>query len=125
MRKSKVGVVTKVRRSQKTFKDYKTFERTEGSNLYPSPTLNLCLQDAGRKIQVIHDSMDIVKEIIKLINLSPKRKTLFGSKLVDNNQAGGTITPLCPTHWTVQTAALDSVITSTVVLSHKFTNECE
>ena len=39
MRKSKVGVVTKVRRCQKTFEGYKTFEHTEGSNLRPSPNM--------------------------------------------------------------------------------------
>ena len=77
-------------------------------------SFNHCLQVAGRKSTVICDSMDIVKEIIKLINLSPKRKTLFGSKLVDNDQAGGTITPLCPTRWTLRTAALESVITQYV-----------
>ena len=68
-------------------------------------SLNLCLQDAGRKLPVIRDSMDIVKEIVKLINYSPKRKTLFGSNLFDNDQASGNIISLCPTCWTVRTAA--------------------
>ena len=73
-------------------------------------SLNLCLQDAGRKIQVIHNGMDVVKEIVKLIKFSPKRKTLFSYKLQDNDQPGGTIAPLCPTCWTCRTAALESVI---------------
>ena len=77
-------------------------------------SLNLCLQDAGRKVHVIRDSMDLVKEIVKLINYSPKRKELFGSKLLDNKQAGGTITPLCPTRWT---AAFDSVIKQYVAIT--------
>ncbi len=59
-------------------------------------SLNLCLQDASRKINLIRDSMDVVKEIVKLINFSPKKKTLFGSNLADNDPAGGTIAPLCP-----------------------------
>ena len=41
MRKSKVGVVMKVRRCGKKFEAYKTLERTEGSNLRPSPTLDI------------------------------------------------------------------------------------
>ena len=73
-------------------------------------SLNLCLQDAGRKIQVIRDGMDVVKEIVKLINFSPKRKTLSSCKLQDNDQPDGTIAPLCLTHWTCRTAALESVI---------------
>ena len=54
--------------------------------------------------------MDVVKEINKLINYSPKRKTLFGQKLVEHDKDGGTIKPLCPTRWTVRTAALHSVL---------------
>ena len=73
-------------------------------------SLNLCLQDACRKINLIRDSMDVVKEIVKLINFSPKRKILFGSNLADNDQAGRTIAPLCLTRWTVQTAAFESVL---------------
>jgi len=45
-------------------------------------SLNRCLQNSGRKIQVIRDGMDVVKEIVKLIIFSPKRKTLFMSKLM-------------------------------------------
>ena len=46
-------------------------------------SLNLCLQDAARSIIIIHDAMDTVREIVKLINYSSKRKALFASKLCE------------------------------------------
>ena len=62
---------------------------------------NLCVQDAGRKITVFRNAIDIIREIVKLINFSPKRKTLFLDKVLEHNHAaGGTIKPLCPTCWT-------------------------
>lgn len=79
-------------------------------------SLNLCLQDVGRRITVIRDAMDVVREIVKLINFSPKRKTLFSSKSAESNQAGGTLKPLCPTRWTVRAAAMKSVIDKYTVL---------
>ena len=53
MRKPKVGVVTKVRRCRKTFEGYKTFERTEGSNLRPTPKLNVLVINL-QYINVVH-----------------------------------------------------------------------
>ena len=52
----------------------------------------------------------MVKEINKLVNYSPNRKTLFLHKLTEHDKDGGTIKPLCPTHWTVRTAALNSIL---------------
>ena len=43
--------------------------------LYP------CLQDAGRKITMIRDALDTVKEIGELIRFSPKRSHLFHKKM--------------------------------------------
>ena len=45
-------------------------------------SLNLCLQDAGRDMKLLRDSIDLVREISQLINFSPKRKHLFGDKVV-------------------------------------------
>ena len=39
--------------------------------------LNLCLQDASKKLVYIRDSLFIVREISKLIHYSPKRLHLF------------------------------------------------
>ena len=43
--------------------------------------LNLCLQDAGRKLDFLRDALDIVKEIAKLIKFSSKRSHLFLDRL--------------------------------------------
>ena len=75
-------------------------------------SLNLCLQDAGRQISLLRDALDTVRDIVKLINYSPKRKTLFSEKLHDHsvscNSSG--LKPLCPTRWTVRAEAIDAVI---------------
>lgn len=39
--------------------------------------LNLCLQSAGRKLDFLCDSLNMVKEIAKLIKFSPKRSHLL------------------------------------------------
>ena len=40
-------------------------------------SLNLCLQDAGKEIQLQRDALDIVKEISQLIKFLPKQSHLF------------------------------------------------
>ena len=75
-------------------------------------SLNLCLQDAGSQIPLLRDALDTVRDIVKLINYSPKRKTLFSEKLHDHsvscNNSG--LKSLCPTRWTVRAEAIDAVI---------------
>ena len=75
-------------------------------------SLNLCLQDAGRQIPLLRDALDTVRDIVKLINYSPKRKTLFSEQAHDRsvscNSSG--LKPLCPTRWTVRAEAIDAVI---------------
>ena len=46
--------------------------------------LNLCLQDVGRQNHLLRDAMDIVREIVGLINRSPKRTHLFNEKLMQS-----------------------------------------
>jgi len=75
-------------------------------------SLNLCLQDTCRQIVAVRDAMDIAREIHKLINYSPKRKTLFTQLATGEDRSSGTIKPLCPTRWTVRTAALESILTN-------------
>ena len=60
--------------------------------------------------------MDIVREIVKLINYSPKRKHLFSEKLLQSNGPKCGIKPLCPTCWTVRTEAIDAVIKQYTVI---------
>ena len=63
-------------------------------------SLNLCLQDVARQ----------VREIVGLINYSPKRTHLFGEKLANSDGPKCGIKPLCPTRWTVRTEAMDAII---------------
>ena len=79
-------------------------------------SLNLCLQDAGRQIQALRDAIDIVWEIVKLINYSPKRKHLFSEMLIESDGPHCGIKPLCPTRWTVKTEAIDAVIKQYAVI---------
>ena len=62
-----------------------------------SHSLNLCLQDAGRKLVFFHNALDMVREIVKLIKFSPKRAHLFSEKLAQPDKCGITLKPLCPT----------------------------
>ena len=69
-------------------------------------SLSLCLQGTGQKITAIRDAIDVVKEVAKLVNYSPKRNTLFQAKALEGKQPGAVLTTLCLTCWTVRTAAL-------------------
>ena len=44
--------------------------------------MSLCSQDTGRQITVLRDALDTVREIGKLIKISPKRSHLFNQKLI-------------------------------------------
>ena len=60
-------------------------------------SLNLCLQDTGRKLVFLQDALEIVREIAKLIKFSPKRASLFSQVLAQPENSGVTIKPLCLT----------------------------
>ena len=80
-------------------------------------SLNLCLQDAGRKITLLRNALETVREISKLMNLSPKRSHLFNEKLVQSDHPGGvSIKPLCPTRWTARTAAIEAVLKDYILM---------
>ena len=78
--------------------------------------LNLCLQDAGRKVTVLRDALELVLEIAKLIRFSPKRAHLFSKNLAESESEGVTIKPLCPTRWTARTGAIGAVLSDYSVL---------
>ena len=65
-------------------------------------SLNLCLQDAGRRVVCLRDALEICRGIVDLIRLSPKRLHLFSSNIG--------LRPLCPTRWTARTAAIDAIL---------------
>ena len=65
---------------------------------YFTHSLNLCLQDAGRKSATLRNGLDIVKEIAQ----SPKG--------FQENSGGISIKPLCVTRWTARTHAIEAVL---------------
>ena len=73
-------------------------------------SLNLCLQDAGRKISLLRDALDVVREISQLIRFSPKRSHLFNQKLAQFDGSGVSIKPLCLTRWTARTTTIEAVL---------------
>ena len=58
----------------------------------------------------IRDALDMVKEIGKLIQFSPKRHHLFSLKLQQASDSGVSLKILCPTRWTARTAAIDAIL---------------
>ena len=78
---------------------------------------NLCLQTIGRQCAPVQHALDLVMGISQLIHYSPKRTSLFLS-LQSQLSSGSTTTlkPLCPTRWTVRTAAISAVLTNYSVL---------
>lgn len=79
-------------------------------------SLNLCLQDAGRKLICIRDALEVCREITGLIRFSPKRLHLFSSKLAVSSSGGPSLKPLSTTRWTARTAAIDTILKDYVVL---------
>ena len=78
--------------------------------------LNLCLQDAARKCAIVRDALDLIMEISKLIQYSPKRSGIFEQCKHDLAIPGSGLRPLCPTRWTVRTVAIDSVLRNYLAL---------
>ena len=72
--------------------------------------INLCVQDAARKIGPIRDALDLSMEIIQLIKMSPKRQVLFEQIKNAEGRCGTGIKPLCPTRWTVRAAAMKAIL---------------
>ena len=81
--------------------------------------LNLWLQDAARQIPLLRDALDTVRDIVKLINYSPKHKTLFSEKLHDHSVScnSSDLKPLCPTRWTVRAEAIDAIIKQYTIIT--------
>ena len=73
---------------------------------------NLCLQTVGRKCVVVRDALDLVMEISQLIRFSPKRSTLFSDVQKELGACSVSLKPLCPTRWTVRTAAISAVLSN-------------
>lgn len=81
-------------------------------------SLNLCLQDAGKEIQLLRDALDIVKEISQLIKFSPKRSHLFSEKLkqCESSDPVVNVKLLCATRWTARHGAFEAVLKDYTIL---------
>ncbi len=78
---------------------------------------NLCLQTVGKKIAAVREALDLTMELSKFIYFSTKRSTLFVSLQAQLSPGAPTLKPLCPTHWTVRTRALEAVLSNYTVLT--------
>ena len=77
---------------------------------------NLCLQSVGRQCIPVRDALDLVMELSQLVRYSPKWSTLFQTLQSQLSPQSPSLKPLCPTRWTVRTAAISSVIENYAVL---------
>ena len=79
-------------------------------------SLNLCVQEVSRSVDLLQNILNLVFELGKLIKFSPKRSTLFSTlskQLAFNtgeNTTGMSLRTLCPTRWTVRHTAIESVL---------------
>ena len=77
---------------------------------------NLSLQAVARQSTCIRDALDLVLGLNQFIQLSPKRTTLFQTMQLQMSPSAPTLKPLCPSRWTVRTAAFASVLQNYEVL---------
>ena len=85
------------------------FNEEEPAALYVhclARSLNLSLQDISRSCSSGCNSLELVIEIVKLIKYSPKRTALFNTMKSQLSPEMQNLKPLCPTRWTVHTAAI-------------------
>ena len=78
--------------------------------------LNLCLQEAAKKCTPIRAALHNMMELLQLIKYSPKRSRVFQEFKQELSIGGPGLRPLCPTRWTVRTAAIDAVLKNYPVL---------
>ena len=72
--------------------------------------LNLCIQDATRTCIPVRDSLELIRELVKLIKFSPKRAHLFDTLKKQMSPESANLRPLCPTRWTVRTYAIKALL---------------
>ena len=85
-------------------------------------SLNLAVQDAVRKIPIIRDTLDYVRELNTVIRGSAKRFALFENIRTEpdddeeqlSSKSNISLRQLCPTRWTVKADAMKSVLTNYV-----------
>ena len=71
--------------------------------------LNLAVQDMMKGNKILHDTLDTVEEMTKLIKKSPKRQAIFKKIQHEITCESPGIRMLAPTRWTVRAEALTSI----------------
>ena len=77
---------------------------------------NLCLQAVARQVERVRNALDLTMELCQLICCSLKHYSLFNTMKTEVSTATQTLKPLCPTHWTVRTKAIDAIVQNNSVL---------
>lgn len=69
--------------------------------------VNLTLQELARSIKSVKEGLNFAMDVIQLIKYSPKRQVIFETIQLSQQDTPSTsgIRTLCPTRWTVRTAA--------------------
>ncbi|XP_062511832.1 zinc finger MYM-type protein 1-like [Corticium candelabrum] len=80
-------------------------------------SLNLCLQDTARICTIVHDTLQLVIEVVKIIKYSPKRSSLFHTVKSQLSPEANDLRPLCPTQWTVRSSSISAVLANYSTLS--------
>jgi len=78
--------------------------------------LNLALQDCGKKVPLVRNTLQFVNEVGVLIRNSAKRLGQFRHFAPLLDVVCSALCPLCPTRWTVRVKAITDVIDSYPVL---------
>jgi hypothetical protein len=95
--------------------------------------VNLTLQELARSIKSVKEGLSFAMDIIQLIEYSPKRQVIFETIQLsqqDTSISTSGIRTLCPTRWTVRTAAFQAILSNyealkeTFEISSKGSDEC-
>ena len=83
--------------------------------------LNLCLQDCSNKCACIRDALSLTNEISNLIRNFPKKLANFKSIKHSVSADTPSLKPLCPTRWTIRTAAINAILVNYPAISEELT----
>ena len=73
-------------------------------------SLNLILQEAASKCNIVRGAFSLVHDIHEIINNSPKQLAIFNTISAASNVTPTGLKPLCPTRWTARTSAIKSLL---------------
>ena len=84
-------------------------------------SLNLCVHEVSKQIDLVRNVMDLVYNLVQLIKFSPKRATMFERfrmeiSINSGQISGPSLRTLCPTRWTVRHTSIESILRNYKVL---------